>query len=81
MILMKTVIIHDSSAIFIHCKTIQKPGLESNIDLCDFWSPLKPDSISVALVWSVEGSIAFQLSNVMSVLFLKSPESQSRITL
>lgn len=77
MILMKTVIIHDSSAICIRCETLQKPGL----DVYDFWSLLKPDSISVALVWSVEGSIAFQILKVMSVLFLKSPESQSRITL
>lgn len=76
MILMKTVI-HDSSAICIRCETLQKPGL----DVYDFWSPLKPDSISVALVWSVEGSIAFQILKVMPVLFLKSPESQSRITL
>lgn len=44
---MKTVIIHDSSAIFIHCETLQKPGLESDIDVYDFWSPLKPDSISL----------------------------------
>lgn len=38
MILMKTVIIHDSSAICICCETLQKPGLESVL-MCMIFGP------------------------------------------
>lgn len=38
MILMKTVIIHDSSEIFIRCETLQKPGLESVL-MCMIFGP------------------------------------------